>query len=179
MRIHGRGGQGGVTLAELVAQTAIKEGEYAQSMPSFGPERRGAPVFAYVRINKAPIKIRAEIKNPNVVVVLDAMLLNIIDVTEGLKKGGIVIINAKNSLEGIEEKIKHKSAVVNASRIAKEVLGRNIVNTTMIGALIKATHILELNSFEEPIKERFGKLASANIEAMKRAYEETQIGEGK
>jgi pyruvate ferredoxin oxidoreductase gamma subunit len=164
-----------VTLAELVALAAIKEGKYAQSMPSFGPERRGAPVFAYIRISDEIIRIRGEIKNPDAFVVLDATLLNVTDVSAGLKEGGVVIINTKKSAEEMKQKNNCKIGVVDASNIAKEVLDRDIVNTTMIGALIRATQLVRLEGLEEPMKERFGALAAKNIKAMKRAYEETQI----
>jgi pyruvate ferredoxin oxidoreductase gamma subunit len=94
IRWHGRGGQGAVTSAELLAQAAISEGKYAQAFPSFGPERRGAPVQAFNRIDRQePVRIRADITEPDVVVVLDPGLLSIVNVTSGLKENGMVIIN--------------------------------------------------------------------------------------
>ena len=109
IRWHGRGGQGAVTSAELVAQAAISEGKYGQAFPSFGPERRGAPVLAFVRIDsQEPIRIRAEITDPDVVVVLDPGLLTIVNVAAGLKKDGIVIINTKKSFADIEKSLKIK-----------------------------------------------------------------------
>ncbi|MDF2958028.1 MAG: Pyruvate:ferredoxin oxidoreductase or related 2-oxoacid:ferredoxin oxidoreductase [Candidatus Alkanophagales archaeon MCA70_species_1] len=177
VRIHGRGGQGGVTLAELVAHAAINEGKYAQSMPSFGPERRGAPVLAFLRVSDRPIRVRTEIKEPDVAVVLDPTLLDIVHPTEDLKNGGIAVINTKKSAEEIREKYKiDRLALVDAMSIAKEILGRNIVNTTMIGALLKATGIVRFESLEKPVKERFGNaLGEKNLQAMKEAYERTKI----
>lgn len=176
--IYGRGGQGGVTLAEMVAHAAIREGKYAQSMPSFGPERRGAPVLAFLRVNETErIKIRTEIAEPDVLVVLDPGLLHVGDIVSRLKKEGTAVVNAKKTPEAVRTDFKgvHKVAVVDALAIAKEILGLPIVNTTMIGALIKATGLVKLDSVEEPMRERFGKVAAKNIDAMRRAYAETVV----
>ncbi len=180
IRWHGRGGQGAVTSAELVARAAINEGKYAHAFPSFGPERRGAPVLAFVRINsEQPIKIRAEITQPDAVVVLDPSLLRIANVTSGLKANGTVVVNTKKPAEQIRQEfsINWSLATIDATSIAREVLGVNITNTTMAGALIRATGVIKLESLFEPLKHRFGRLADRNIEAMKRAYEETAVKE--
>jgi pyruvate ferredoxin oxidoreductase gamma subunit len=180
IRWHGRGGQGAVTSAELVAQAAISEGKYAQAFPSFGPERRGAPVLAFVRIDsRQPVRIRAEITHPDVVVVLDPGLLSIVNVVSGLKKGGILVINTTKPFEEIaaQVKTKCKMAKVDATGIAREILGVPITNTTMVGALIKATGVVELESVVEPLKNRFGRIADRNINAMKKSYEDTQVKE--
>jgi pyruvate ferredoxin oxidoreductase gamma subunit len=180
IRWHGRGGQGAVTSAELVAQAAISEGKYAQAFPSFGPERRGAPVQAFVRIDRQePIRIRAEIAQPDIVVVLDPGLLGIVNVAAGLKEGGTIVINTKKSFQdiGSELKIKGRLAKVDATTIARETLGIPITNTTMVGALIKATGVVELESLVEPLNRRFGRLAERNINAMRRAYKETEVKE--
>lgn len=180
IRWHGRGGQGSVTSAELVAQAAINEGKFAQAFPSFGPERRGAPVSAFVRIDsKEAIRIRAGITEPDVVVVLDPSLLRIANVTSGLKENGILIINTKKSFQDIESefKVKQKLAIIDATKIAREILGVPIVNTSMVGALIKATAVVSLESLVEPLQHRFGRLAERNINAMKKAYEETSVRE--
>lgn len=178
IRWHGRGGQGSVTSTELLAQAAISEGKYAQAFPSFGPERRGAPVQAFVRVDsKEPIRVRAEIKNPDVVVVLDPSLLSILNVTSGLKSNGLLVINTRKSHKELKAEFNftHDMAIVNATRIARELLGIPIVNTTMVGALIKATNVVQTESLVEPLKKRFGRIADRNINAMKRAYEETIV----
>jgi pyruvate ferredoxin oxidoreductase gamma subunit len=178
IRWHGRGGQGAVTSAELLALAAIEEGKFAQAFPSFGPERRGAPVLAFNRISKAsPIRIRAAVTTPNIVVVLDPGLLYITDVTSGLKPDGTLVINSSKSIDDIESEFggSWKLAVVNATAIAREILGVPIVNTTMLGALIKATEVIKLESLIEPIKERFGARAKNNIDACRRAYAEALI----
>jgi pyruvate ferredoxin oxidoreductase gamma subunit len=179
IRFHGRGGQGAVTSVELVALAAISGGRYAQAFPSFGPERRGAPVLAFLRLSDEPIKIRADIKQPDVVIVLDPSLLRIVKVTAGLKDGGTVIVNTKKSLAEIKQNLddKYRIAVVDASSIALKTLGVPITNTTMIGALLKATEIITLESLTEPLKHRFGLQADKNVQAMRQAYEQTQIAE--
>jgi pyruvate ferredoxin oxidoreductase gamma subunit len=180
IRWHGRGGQGAVTSAELVAQAAISEGKYAQAFPSFGPERRGAPVLAFVRISgQEPIRIRAEITQPDVVVVLDPGLLSIVNVISGLKENGMLVINTKKSFKdiGARFKTKCKMAKVDATAIAREALGVPITNTTMVGALIRASGVVELESLVEPLKNRFGRLAERNINAMRKAYDETEVKE--
>ena len=164
-------------MAELVAHAAILEGKHAQSMPSFGPERRGAPVLAFLRVNEAErIKVRAEIEEPDVLVVLDPGLLGVGDVVSRLKKDGIAVVNTKKKLTEIKSDIGvNKIATVDAMGIAREVLGLPIVNTTMIGALVKAAGIVKLESLEEPMEERFGKVATKNIAAMRKAFEETVV----
>ncbi|GAI86963.1 unnamed protein product [marine sediment metagenome] len=180
IRWHGRGGQGAVTSAELVAQAAINEGKFAQAFPSFGPERRGAPVLSFVRINsKEPIRIRAEITEPDVVVVLDPSLLRIANVTSGLKEGGMLVINTRKSFQDIESEfqVKQNLTTIDATKIAREELGIPIVNTSMVGALIRATGVVKLESLIEPLQHRFGRLAERNINAMKKAYEEALVKE--
>ncbi len=163
-----------------MAQAAINEGKYAQAFPSFGPERRGAPVQAFVRISsQKPIRVRAEITEPDIVVVLDPRLLNIVNVTSGLKERGMLVVNTRGSFEGIEAEFRAKCqlAIIDATSIARELLGVPIVNTTMIGALIKATEVVSLESLFEPTRKRFGRLAEKNINAMKKAYQETLVKE--
>jgi pyruvate ferredoxin oxidoreductase gamma subunit len=175
IRWHGRGGQGAVTSAELLALSAIEEGKYAQAMPSFGPERRGAPVLAFTRVDsKGHVRVRSAIVEPDIV-----GLLEIVDVTAGLKPGGTIVMNTPKSLKEIKEEIDGpwKLAVINATAIAKEMLGVAIVNTTMLGALIKATGIVKLKSIEAPLMERFGGRGKNNIETAKKAYEDVAIAE--
>jgi len=179
MRFHGRGGQGAVTSAELVAQAAIDTGKYATAFPSFGPERRGAPVVAFARVNDRPIRMRCKIYNPDVVIVLDPSLLDIANPAQGIRADGILIINTSHEAEAIRKHLNYtgRLALVDAGRIAQEVLGLPITNTTMVGALVKGTQLLEVESLKEPFKRRFGKIAPRNIEAMERAWNETTISE--
>ena len=180
IRWHGRGGQGAVTSAELVARAAIAEDRYAHAFPSFGPERRGAPVLAFVRVSgQKPIKNRAEIIAPDVVVVLDPGLLPIVNVVSGLKENGLIVVNTKKPAAQIRQEFGYKSrlATVDANRIARELLGVLITNTTMVGALVKATGVVSLESLVEPLNDRFGRIAERNINAMRKAYEETVVEE--
>lgn len=177
MRFHGRGGQGAVTCAELVAQAAIDMGKYATAFPSFGPERRGAPVVAFARVDDKPIKLRSKIYNPDVVVVLDPSLLEIANPTQGLREGGMLIINTSHDAETIKKELGYsgKIAVVDAGTIAREVLGLPITNTTMVGALVKSTGLMDVEALKEPFNRRFGKIAARNIQAMERAFGETVV----
>ena len=180
IRWHGRGGQGAVTSAELLALTAIKEGKIAQAFPSFGPERRGAPVIAFNRISTdKPIRSRAAITEPDIVVVLDPGLLGIIDVTRGLRDGGVLVVNSSKGLATVNSEIggPWKLAVVDATAIARDILKRPIVNTAMLGALLRATGVVNLESLTQPLQERFGKLSEINVKACSRAYEEVLITE--
>lgn len=177
IRLHGRGGQGAVTSAELLALAAIGLGKYAQAFPSFGPERRGAPVVAFCRIDDQPIRMRANIYEPDLVMVLDPSILRLVNVTAGLKKDGILVTNTKYTGEEIRKELglTCKLATVNANKIAMEVLGLPITNTTMLGSLLKARGVVPVESLIEPLKERFGRIAEKNINAFKRAYEETKV----
>jgi len=176
VRFHGRGGQGAVTSAELVAQAAIKNDHFAQAFPSFGPERRGAPVQAFLRVSESPIKLRSKVYEPDNVVILDSTLLGVVNPSEGLKKEGFVVINSHKSVEELKKIFPGRNiAFVDASKIAKEELGVPITNTTMLGALVKASGIVDLESLEEPVKARFGIVAQKNINAYTRAFKETVI----
>jgi len=177
VRLHGRGGQGAVTSAELLALAAINEGKYAQAFPSFGPERRGAPVIAFCRIDDKPIRIRSAIYKPDLVLVLDPGILRLVNVTSGLKEDGILIANTKYSGKELRKElgIKHTLATVNATHIAMEELGLPITNTSMLGSLLKAREIIPFDSLIDPLKKRFGRIAEKNIKVFTRAYQETEL----
>ncbi|HOP47291.1 MAG TPA: 2-oxoacid:acceptor oxidoreductase family protein [Desulfobacteraceae bacterium] len=177
IRLHGRGGQGAVTSAELLALAAINEGNYGQAFPSFGPERRGAPVVAFCRIDERQIKIRSNINEPDLVLVLDPSILRLVNVAEGLKENGILITNTKYNAGKIRKELgfRCKLAVVNATLIATEELGIPVTNTTMLGALLKARAVVNPDSLVEPLKKRFGRIADKNIKAFKRAFKETEL----
>jgi 2-oxoacid:acceptor oxidoreductase gamma subunit (pyruvate/2-ketoisovalerate family) len=179
IRFHGRGGQGAVTSAELTALAAIEEGKYAQAFPSFGPERRGAPVMAFVRVSDEPIVTREKVYEPDIVIVLDPTLLKIVNVEAGLKNGGIVILNTPKDADQVrsESGIKARLATVDGTKIAIETMRVPIANTTMLGALVKATGIIGMNFLQGPIKHRFGPIAEKNLNACSRAFEETRVVE--
>jgi len=177
IRFHGRGGQGAVTTAELVAQAAVEEGRCSQAFPSFGPERRGAPVMAFCRVDDHQIRVRAAVKSPDAAVVLDPKLMDVVDPTAGMKPGGVLVLNTHESAEEVKKKyhLQCKLALVDATRIAWEELKRPIANTAMMGALVKATGLVKIESLEGPIKERFGKIAEVNWKAVQRAFAETKV----
>jgi pyruvate ferredoxin oxidoreductase gamma subunit len=161
----------------LVAQAAVREGKYSQAFPSFGPERRGAPVMAFCRVDDHSIRVRAAVVIPDLAVVLDPKLLDVIDPTHGLKAGGILALNTHEPADVIRKRynLTCKLALVDATRIAWDELKRPIANTSMLGALIKATGVVAIESMEGPIKERFGRIADINWNAVKRAFAETVI----
>ena len=177
IRLHGRGGQGAVTSAELLAQAAINQDKYAQAFPSFGPERRGAPVVAFCRISDEPIRLRTNIYNPDLVLVLDPSILRLVKVNAGLKDDGILVTNTKYTGAQIREELGFTQtlATVNATRIAKEELGLPITNTTMLGALLKAREVVPVEALIAPLEKRFGRIAEKNIRAFRRAYAEVEI----
>jgi len=181
IRFHGRGGQGAVTSAELLAQAAISEGKFAQAFPSFGPERRGAPVLAFARIDDHPIRLRQQIYEPDVCLVLEEALMHIVDVESGMGPKGIVIVNTTTPAAKLrkEYKLDPKRIIytVDATTIALEGLGRPITNTTMLGALIKATGCVELESMKTPLDNRFGKIAEKNLNVLTRAFNEAAAEE--
>jgi len=176
IRIHGRGGQGGVTSAELLARGAINKDKHGQAFPSFGPERRGAPVQAFVRVSDREIRLREKIYEPDIVMVLDPSLLEIANVADGLKQDGLVVINSHDCAEKIKKKYDFpRVARVDATNIAIEELGVPITNTTMLGALLSASGILQVADMENVVMERFGsKLGPKNFQAMNRAFAETE-----
>ncbi|MGQ9624698.1 MAG: pyruvate ferredoxin oxidoreductase subunit gamma [Candidatus Bathycorpusculaceae bacterium] len=175
IRIHGRGGQGSVTAAQVLAHAAFIEGKWVQAFPYFGAERRGAPVKAFARISDTPILIHSQIYHPDYVIVLDPVIHKVVDVTEGLKKDGVVLINTTKKPE--ETDIKGcKIATVDATGIALElnlvIAGAPIVNTSILGAFAKATGEIMLESVLKAIKETWtGSAGEKNSRAAELAYE--------
>ncbi|MDR2352381.1 MAG: 2-oxoacid:acceptor oxidoreductase family protein [Deltaproteobacteria bacterium] len=173
VRFHGRGGQGAVTSAELMAETAISRGKYAQAFPSFGPERRGAPVTAFLRISDKPIRIREKVYNPDVVVVLDPTVMNVTHVDAGLKPDGVLLVNTHKTGDEIKKQhgFTQKIAVVDALSIALEILKVPITNTVMLGLFAKVLGEATPEDVREPLLERFGPdLAAKNQAAFEKAY---------
>ena len=174
VRFHGRGGQGAVTAAEILAKAAFEDGKYCQAFPFFGVERRGAPVMAFTRINDQPIRRRYQVYNPDYVVVLDDGLLEVVDVFSGLKDGGKIIINTTNDMETKEGSDIHK---IDATGIALDILGVPIVNTILLGAFAAVTDAVSIESIIKIIKETFsGEIGEKNAKAAKLAYETAKEG---
>ncbi|HEY3375475.1 MAG TPA: 2-oxoacid:acceptor oxidoreductase family protein [Candidatus Aquicultor sp.] len=182
IRWHARGGQGAVTAAKLLAETALSQGQYFQAFPEYGPERMGAPIRAYTRISKNPIYIRSSITNPGIVTVLDPTLLGVVDVAAGLDADGALIVNTNKTPAEIREQMGltgHKIYTVDASKIAKETIGRAIPNTPMMGALVKILGTMSIDDVAGYVRKSFGKkfseeIIEGNVKAVKRAYAEVK-----
>ncbi len=179
IRFHGRGGQGAVVASNLLAQAAFLEGKDVQAFPYFGVERRGAPVTAFTKIDDKPVRIKSQIYEPDYVVVLDASLLKAVDVTQGLKDGGVVLINTDRKPGNIKG-VKGRIATVDATTIAvKHGLGSKeapIVNTAVLGAFAKATGIVKIDSIVDSILESAPAKKKENAEAAKEAFEKVIMG---
>jgi pyruvate ferredoxin oxidoreductase gamma subunit len=176
IRWHGRGGQGVVTAAKLLAASALREGKYFQAFPEYGPERRGAPVQAFTRIDEEPIRVFAHVTAPNAVVVLDDTLLGKVPVTDGLGEDGVLVANYQGSPAELRRKLGLTGGriyTVDALKIATETLGRPITNTPMIGALLHAVPAVALENVVDELSEKFkGATAQTNVAAIRRAFEE-------
>jgi len=175
IRIHGRGGQGVVTAAELIALAAFYEGREVQAFPSFGVERTGAPIQAFARISDQAIITREQIYEPSILIIQDASLLKTANVFSGATKNTKIIINAKkNNWPNLLNKY---SAVyfTPATEIALEIIGKNIVNTVILGAFARETKLVSLASLKKAIQEKFKdkgeEIINKNIQAIERAYE--------
>ena len=184
IRWHGRGGQGAKTAATLLATAALHEGKYSQGFPEYGPERMGAPIRGFTRIADEPILLHCNIANPQIVVVLDPTLIEVVNVTEGLLDGGTVIINTIQPPEKMRQRLAltgGKVCTIDASGIALEELKRDIPNTPMMGALCKVSDVLKLQTVKDDIvakfKSRFSQeVIDGNLRAIDRAFEEVQAG---
>jgi pyruvate ferredoxin oxidoreductase gamma subunit len=177
VRIHGRGGQGVVTAAELLAQAAFAEGRHAQAFPTFGSERTGAPVTSFCRIDDRVIRAREPIASPDAVVVQDPTLLHQVDVFGGLVEGGYVLINTTRSFEelGLGDLVdrfpREHLLAVPATELAREHLGRPLPNVPLLGAFAALTGVITLPSVAEAIRGRFGgSVGEGNVAAAQAAH---------
>lgn len=171
IRIHGRGGQGSVTMAELLAEAAYYGGKTAQAFPNFGVERRGAPVTAYVRIDDKEIRLRSQVYSPDYAIVQDTSLLAGGVILADLKKTATILMNScKEYVCTVPSGVKIRD--IDATGIAREVIGRPIINTVLLGAFAAMSGLIELSAVEKAIRRRFsGEIAEKNVAAAKRGYE--------
>jgi pyruvate ferredoxin oxidoreductase gamma subunit len=182
IRWHGRGGQGAVTAAKMVAELALGEGKYFQAFPEYGPERSGAPIVAFTRVSDTPIQVYSGIEHPQIVVVLDSSLLKIVDVTKGAPDDVIVLVNSERSPAQLRKDTALKDGrlyTIAATRIAVETIKRPIPNTPMVGALTRITGLFDIDDVVTFLREDFGKkfppkVVEGNIAAITRSYEEVQ-----
>jgi len=169
--LRGRGGMGVVTAGEILVKAAVLEGKYGQSIPSYGGERRGAPVTSYVRLSDEPIYIHREVYNADLIGVFDPSLFKVMNPLEGLKEDGILVINTKTP-QKLWKKTFYLDAVEIAEKLNLIIAGWRLVNIPMVGAIARITGMISLDAIEEAVKEEFeGKLGETNAEAAKLGYE--------
>lgn len=180
IRTHGRGGQGAVVASEILAAAFFREGKFVQSFPTFGVERRGAPVAAFTRVDDKTIQLRCEVYEPDHVMVLGETLVESVDVTAGLKDGGWIIINTELAPADFDFPDKFRVATVDASGIAvKHKLGTvtsPIVNTSILGAFCKVTGLVDIESVARSIEDYVPMKAEENIAAARDAFGSVQLG---
>lgn len=175
IRIHGRGGQGSVTLAQLIAGAAFEGSRWAQAFPAFGVERRGAPVEAYVRLDEDRIRVRSQVTSPDYVIVQDTSLLDIVDVADGMSEDGLLLVNSTDPVEELDLDLDVDVEVrtVDATAIAREHLGVPIANTALMGAFAAATGLVEPDYAKAVVRKKFDEgIAEKNAAAIDAAVGE-------
>jgi len=172
IRIHGRGGQGNVAAAELLSIAAFKDGKFAQAFPSFGAERIGAPVQAFVRIDEKKIRTREEVRTPDYLIIQDSFLIGAVPVLDGIKPDGLILVNSEKAPEDLNIKTTARVETIPATEIALEIIGRPIPNAIMIGAFCSITGLVSIGAVQEAIMEKFpGRVGENNVAALERAVE--------
>lgn len=183
VRIHGRGGQGNVVAAYLLAAAAIRDGHFAQAFPAFGAERRGAPVAAFVRIADRTLRRRSQVRMPRWLIVQDAALLDVPGVLDGLHPEGGVLANSRESSDALSARLKVNAVALPAGHMAREVLGRPVPNTALLAAFAALTDLYSLDALEEEIRNRFGDkgadVVERNLELVRRAAGAVPAGQWK
>jgi len=175
----GRGGQGAVTAAKMLAESALADGKFIQAFPEYGPERMGAPVKSFTRISEKPILMHCQVAEPQISVLLDPTLLNVVDITEGVGKNGIIVVNTVESPEELRKKMNlvgRKLYTVDASGISLKTLGRNMPNTALVAAVVKITGASSIEAVIRSFKSEYAgkfkeEVIKANVDAMKIAYD--------
>jgi pyruvate ferredoxin oxidoreductase gamma subunit len=175
VRIHGRGGQGVVSAAEMLSVAAFREGKHAQAFPSFGSERTGAPVVAFCRIDEREIRLREPVMQPDALIIQDPTLLHQVDVFAGLAPGGTILINTSRSFEelGLKELVgRFRTCTVPATEIALKHVGRPLPNAALLGGFAAVSGQVSLDSVAAAIREKFpGKVAEGNAAAAAAAFD--------
>jgi len=170
IRIHGRGGQGNVVAAYLLATAAFEQGRYGQAFPAFGAERRGAPVTAFVRLAEAPIRRRCEVRKPAFLIIQDDALLHVPGVLSGLQPGGGILVNSTQTSEALSDAHGQAMQSLAATRLAQAILGRPVPNTALLAAFLTLTELLPLQSLVKALSGRFqGKVLDDNTALIERA----------
>ena len=179
MVFYGRGGQGVKTASQLVADSLINEGYYIQAFPEYGPERAGAPVKAFARVSRSPIKIHCPVELADMAIIVDPTLIGSVDMTSNIKKNGIVLVNSSEDVNEVKKKLnfKGKLVTIDASKISLDIIGRNLPNVAMLGAVSKYYKPLGLSFLKNEIKAKFlsklGELGvKKNVQILERGYKE-------
>lgn len=185
IRWHGRGGQGTVTAAKVLADACLSGGGYVQAFPEYGPERAGAPIRAFNRISENVIRMYGPVLHPKVVCIADATLMDAVNVTDGAPDNAIFVVNTSKDPKEVREKLKAKDSqkvfTVDATKIAVDSFGRPLPNSSMLGAICKATGIIEMDVLLDNVKKSFGKkfsqkIIDGNLDATRRGNEEVKEG---
>lgn len=185
IRWHGRGGQGTVTAAKVLADACLSSGRHVQAFPEYGPERSGAPLRAYNRISSKELRMHCPVLRPQIVSVVDATLLDSINVAEGSTKDAVFVVNTAKEPKDIREKLKagpeQKVFTVDATKIALDCIGRALPNAPMLGAICKATNLVGIDNLLDDVRKSFGKkfsqkIIDGNLEATRRGYGEVKQG---
>jgi len=177
IRIHGRGGQGNVVAAYLMAMAAFEESRYGQAFPNFGAERRGAPVMAFVRIAKNPIQQRNQVLTPAFLIIQDQALLHVPGVTDGLLVGGRILVNSNLSSAELSHQMGKEIVTLPATTLAKQILGRPVPNTALLAAFFALTEILSLESLGKVLQQRFkGPILEKNLQLIEQAAKQVAPG---
>lgn len=176
IRWHGRGGQGAVVAARVLATAVDKEGKFVMALPKFGAERRGAPVVAFTGFDDKPIRQKTQLYHPDCLIVIDPLLIRSVDVFEGIETGGILVIDAAEALTEPYHKNLGVTGFVDATRIGLEEIGRPITNTCMLGAFSRTTGWVQPDSILASLEEYFtGSVLQKNVRCVQRGYDETKV----
>lgn len=177
IRIHGRGGQGNVVAAYLLASAAFETGRYAQAFPNFGAERRGAPVAAFVRIAERPIRRRCQVREPAFLIIQDDNLLHLPDITAGLQPGGAILVNSSSDSGTLAAQHQHPLIALPATALAQEILGRPVPNTALLAAFLVLTGLLPQSALLDALAGRFrGETLARNRMLVERAASLVEAG---
>ncbi|MEJ2313323.1 MAG: 2-oxoacid:acceptor oxidoreductase family protein [Nitrospirota bacterium] len=185
IRWHGRGGQGTVTAAKVLADACISGGRYVQAFPEYGPERAGAPLRAYNRVSDKELRLHCPVVHPQVISVVDATLLDAINVAEGATDDAVFVVNTTADPADVRKKLKAKSSqkvyTIDATKIAIDEIGRALPNSPMLGSVVKVTGLVSLEALLDDVKKSFGKkfaqkIIDGNVRAVTRGYEEVREG---
>ena len=179
--IHGRGGQGSLVLAQLMAIAALEDGKYGQAFPFLGGggERRGKPIIAFCRLSNRPIRLRSRVNEPDYVIVQDSTILNELYIARGLKDDGLIIVNSDRSIEKLGFKGSFQVINFSADNIARQILGRPLMNTALLGAFAAVTQELSLDASIKAVRSKFsGQLGEKNVQIVRESYNRLRKEEG-